>query len=129
MKALGVCWFDRRLRFFCLGGLLIWLTGCATAPKIDWNGRIGTYTYDQAVLELGPPDRWATLTDGKKVVEWLTSRGHTYGFSDFNGFYSPYHFYPGPFIHHYSTSRSPDYYVRLTFSPEGKLQSWTRVSR
>ena len=26
--------------------------GCKTAPKIDWNSRIGNYTYDQAVAEL-----------------------------------------------------------------------------
>jgi len=129
MKALGCGWFDLCLRSFGLLGLLVWLTACATAPKIDWNSRMGTYTYDQAVLELGPPDRSATLTDGTKVVEWLTSRGQTYGFSDFGGFSYPYHYYPGPFIQHYSMSRTPDYYIRLTFSPEGKLQFWNRVSR
>src|SRR5437773_3221835 len=105
-------------RLFLLAGLFSWLAGCVTTPKIDWNSRIGTYTYDQSVLELGPPDRAATLTDGTKVVEWLTSRGHTYGFSDFDGFYYPHHYYPGPIIQHYSTSRTPDYYIRLIFSPD-----------
>jgi hypothetical protein len=113
----------------CLAGFLTVLSGCATGPRIDWNSRIGTYTYDQAVLELGPPDRSATLTDNTKVVEWLTSRGQTYGFADYGGFYHPYHFYSGPFIHHYSLSRGPDYFLRLTFSPEGKLLSWKRVAR
>src|SRR5262245_10702323 len=102
MKARVARWSDRCLRSSFPGLLLIWLMGCATTPKIDWNSRIGNYTYDQAVLEMGPPDRSATLTDGTKVVEWLTARGHIYGFSDYGGFYYPYHYYPGPFIQHYS---------------------------
>jgi hypothetical protein len=113
----------------CLIGLLVSLSGCATGPRIDWNSRIGTYTYDQAVLELGPPDRSATLGDNTKVVEWLTSRGQAYGFADYGAFYHPYHFYGGPFVHHYSLSRGPDYYLRLTFSPEGRLVAWARVAR
>jgi hypothetical protein len=129
MKALGGGWFGWCSRSICAGGLLVWLTSCATAPKIDWNSRIGTYTSDQAVLELGPPDRSATLTDGTKVVEWLTSHGRIYGYSDFGGSYYPYHYYSGPLIHNYSMSRGPDYYLRLTFAPEGKLQSWARVAR
>jgi hypothetical protein len=110
---------------------LVWLTGCATTPRIDWNARIGTYTYDQAVLELGPPDRSATLTDGTRVVEWLTSRGHTFWFGDYGGYFSPYayHYYHGPFVYHYSTTKTPDYYLRLTFSSDNKLQSWRRVAR
>src|SRR5262245_20080627 len=109
MKALGHWQLNECLRLFCLCGLWVWMAGCATAPKIDWNSRIGTYTHDQAILELGPPDRAATLTDGSKVVEWLTSRGRTYGFVDsYGGLYYPYHYYPGPFIQHYSASRSPD---------------------
>ena len=43
-------------------------TGCKTAPKIDWNSRVGNYTYDQAVAELGPPDKSAKLSDGKTVA-------------------------------------------------------------
>ena len=45
------------------------LSACKSTPKIDWNGRVGNYTYDQAVMELGPPDKTATLSDGKP---WLT---------------------------------------------------------
>ena len=129
MKAPGSRW-ESSVRWVGLAGLLIWLTACATKPKIDWNSRIGTYTYDQAVLEFSPPDRSATLTDGTRVVEWLVSRGRTYGFSDFGGpFYHPYYYYPGPFLQHYSTTTTPDAYLRLTFSPDGKLKSWGRFYR
>ena len=35
--------------------------GCTTKPQVDWNARVGSFTYDQAVVELGPPDRVTEL--------------------------------------------------------------------
>jgi hypothetical protein len=49
----------------------IFFAGCVT-HRIDWAGRVGTYTYDQAVTELGPPDKQATLSDGRLVAEWIS---------------------------------------------------------
>ena len=105
------------------------LAGCATAPKIDWNSRVGNYTFDQAVLELGPPDRIAALSDGTKVAEWMTSRGYSHGYVTSFGphFYHPY-FY-GPPAYYYSDPPSPDRFMRLIFDPEGRLLSWRRVYR
>jgi hypothetical protein len=62
-------------------GIAFLLSACAT-DKTNWQSRIGSYTYDQAVIELGPPDKEAKLTDGTKVAEWLTTPsraqyGHT----------------------------------------------------
>jgi hypothetical protein len=118
--------FFLRGKWSCL--LLAWcaaalvLTGCAT-NRTDWNTRIGSYTYDQAVLEFGPPDRIATLTDGTKVGEWLTSRGYSRGsFATYGGFY-----YGDPWVHYYPEPRSPDHFLRLTFSPDGILQAWRKV--
>jgi hypothetical protein len=117
--------FSPRLcRFVVFAASLVLLAGCAT-NRIDWNSRIGTFTYDQAVLELGPPDKTATLTDGTKVVEWLTSRGYSHG--SIGMFYGPY--FRGPYIHHYSEAPSPDYFIRLTFDPEGRLRDWRRVAK
>src|ERR1051326_6443412 len=61
--------------------------GCQTAPKIDWDSRVGTHTYDQAVSDLGPPDKSAKLSDGKTVAEWISRRsdGMTFGLG--TGFY------------------------------------------
>jgi len=39
------------------------LAGCTTTPPVDWNTRIGNYTYAQAVTELGPPARQARLNN------------------------------------------------------------------
>ena len=45
-------------------------TGCATTPSIDWNRRVGHYTYNQAVADLGAPNRQAKLSDGNTVYKW-----------------------------------------------------------
>lgn len=108
-------------RFPILAGLaaLFFLVGCATT-KIDWNSRIGQYTYDDAVSELGVPDRQATLSDGSVVAEWLTSRGGAYGHS--------YHF-RGSRFHTYDINEFPDRFLRLTFGADRKLNAAGQFSR
>ena len=91
--------------------------GCAT-NRVDWESRVGNYTYDQVVLEMGPPDRVAELTDGSRVAEWLTSRGRSGGGTLF---------LTRGYIHHIGDYEGPDYYIRLTFDPEGRLTSHQRV--
>jgi hypothetical protein len=101
-------------------GLVLLLSACATSPKIDWQSRVGSYTYDQAVLEFGPPDKQAKLVDGTLVCEWLTWKGRAilghstylgYGMVDTSG------------------TTEPDYYTRLTFNPSGKLQSYKKYAK
>ncbi len=90
--------------------MLLMCVGCSTY-QIDWNSRIGTYTYDQAVSDLGPPDKSAKLTDGTIVAEWLTRRGYSRGSVGFAyGYGSPFHPYycPPPFYHYYYDPPSPD---------------------
>jgi hypothetical protein len=112
-------------------GVCVFLTGCA-GTKTDWNSRVGIYTYDQAVTELGPPDKSAKLTDGTTVAEWMTRRGYSGGSVGFMyGYGYPYHGYP---YYHYppyylAEPPSPDYFIRLTFGPDGKLQAYKRVAR
>ncbi|HYG23158.1 MAG TPA: hypothetical protein VEH04_10280 [Verrucomicrobiae bacterium] len=101
------------------------LAGCAT-QRIDWESRVGNYTFDSAVLELGPPDKQATLQDGTTVAEWLTDRGGTIVY--------PSHYTRG-YPYGYSVPMAPEivetpnYYLRLTFDPERRLQSWKRFAR
>ena len=106
-------------------GLL--LGGCATPPKIDWSSRIGTYTYEQAILELGPPDKHATLSDGSTVAEWLLRRGYTRAYSPYfgYGYYGPWYyggFWPG----YVDTYTSPNSFIRLIFGSDGVLKDWKR---
>lgn len=107
---------------------LLFLTGCAT-QRVDWAGRVGTYTYDEAIMDYGPPEKTAKLSDGSTVAEWLTHRGYSYAYSPFNqGFYYPYAFpafYPG----YLEMVNVPNYYLRLAFDPENRLKAWKKVSK
>ena len=108
------------------------LAGCATGPKIDWNSRIGDYSYDQAVTDLGPPDKFAKLTDGSIVAEWLIYRSYPSSSVYFGGGYGfchPY-FYPwyGPTVY-YHGGYSYETFLRLNFGPDGKLKAWKKFDR
>jgi hypothetical protein len=112
---------------FCiltLGLLLAGLTGCATRQKIDWSARVGNYTFDQAVLDFGPPTKQAKLTDGTLVAEWQTQRGYA------QTYYPPAPGYRHRYYSYYNapvTTYSPDAYLRLTFGPDGVLQAWKKI--
>ena len=102
------------------------LTGCVT-ERIDWPARIGNYSFDQAIVEFGPPDKSATLSDGSTVAEWLTARGSTWVHSGMGwgwGYPSWYGYGPAPIY----VSDTPDHFLRLTFDPNGKLTAWRRFT-
>jgi len=102
------------------------LVGCAT-NRTDWNARVGTYTHDEAVMELGPPDKQEKLTNGTVVAEWLTQRGRT-AYVGGAGYYSGYSGWRGYYGPSYIQS-APDYFLRLMFAPDGKLVSWKKFAR
>lgn len=104
---------------------LFLLIGCATS-KVNWDSRVGNYTYDQAVVELGPPERSAKLSDGRTVSEWLLFRGRSGGhYHHAPAFYPPY--YGSSW--NYNEPSFPDRFVRLTFSPDGRLESWKKIAK
>jgi len=104
------------------------VAGCAT-PKIDWNSRVGKITFDEVVVDMGPPDRQAKLQNGVVVAEWLTRRSsRTLVLSGYYGadcFY-PHYFAPVPL---YTDYQSPDHFLRLTFNADGRLHSWKNIRR
>lgn len=94
---------------------------------MDWSGRVGTYTFDQAVMELGPPYKQGTLTDGTRVADWMTRRGGVRRMVIGGYDYSPYyHGAAGPAYMDYSR---PDYFLRLMFASDGQLKEWSRFAR
>ncbi|HEY2328214.1 MAG TPA: hypothetical protein VGI63_00175 [Verrucomicrobiae bacterium] len=96
--------------------------GCAT-HGVDWNARVGTFTYDQAVVELGPPDKTAKLTDGQNVAEWISryqSGGMTTAFG--TGYYNG----SGGVSIIQSTPAYRESKLRLTFTTNNILAAWTR---
>lgn len=101
-------------------------TGCASKAKIDWNSRVGSYTYDQAVLELGPPDKASDLTDGSKVADWFVKRNSRVSFGLGTGFSSGG---TGVGVGQSVGSGGSAQFLRLTFNPEKKLQAWSHVNQ
>ena len=103
------------------------LTGCAT--PIDWNARIGVYTYDQAVTDLGTPAVTDQTSDGI-VATWMTRSEHavvTPGPTGPPGVYTPTGFYYGAGTT-YSTTHFPAQFLRLEFDSNGRLKSWKKYS-
>lgn len=102
------------------------LAGCATGPKTDWAARVGHYTYDQAVLELGPPDKVAKLDNGIIVADWITQSAQTIGPT------GPYLVRPGYYgapAAGYAPTYFPAWYLRLTFGADGKLTAWKKYTQ
>jgi hypothetical protein len=97
------------------------LAGCVT-HRIDWNSRVGAYTMDQAITELGPPDKQARLSDGRLVAEWI-SRYYNGGSAIIGpGYYG----YPGGVS---VIQTPPSYYeskLLLTFGTNNVLAAWAK---
>jgi hypothetical protein len=99
------------------------IVGCRTVPPIDWNSRVGTYTFDQAVTELGPPDRQAKLSDGKTIAEWITHRSGGTGFGVGTGFYTGG---VGVGVGQSVGSGYRDRILKLIFDTNNVLASWSK---
>ena len=97
--------------------------GCATTKKVDWNSRVGAFTYDQAIAELGPPDKQAKLSDGKTVAEWITHRSGGGGLSIGTGFYGSH---TGVGVGQTIGTGGQDHGLRLTFGTDGRLADWSK---
>ena len=97
------------------------LTGCKT-PPVDWDSRIGHYTYDQAVTDLGPPDRQARLSDGKAVYKWFVQPPVTPRFNSGMSYYGNNGFGANQTIGASYNSQM----LQLTFDSNGKLTAWSR---
>ncbi len=103
------------------------LIGCKTTPKVDWNSRVGVYTYDQAVTELGPPDRQAKLDDGKTVAEWITHHSGGSCLSIGTGFFSGGGGSgAGVGVGQSIGSGYSDKVLKLTFGSDNKLIAWSK---
>ena len=110
-------------RLQMLAGLIlaVFVAGCAT-HRIDWNSRVGVYTYDQSVTEFGPPDKQARLSDGRLVAEWISRYATPGTVVVGTGAYS----YPGSVG---IIQTAPNYYeskLRLTFSTNYVLTAWAK---
>jgi hypothetical protein len=100
-------------------------SGCKTKSKVNWETRLGAYTFDQAVAELGPPDKTATLTDGRKICDWIerAKGGGGVSFGVGTGFSSGG---VGVGVGQSIGSGPRDPVLRLTFNKDNVLVDWSR---
>ena len=118
------------LKFFAqilLALAIVFIVGCKTTPRVDWNARVGVYTYDQAVTDYGPPDRQAKLTDGKTVAKWITHRGGGTSIGVGTGFFSGG--YGGGSALGMGVGQSvgnSDRILTLTFGTNNVLSTWSK---
>ena len=98
--------------------LCVALAGCVSAPEVDWNTRLGSYTRDMALGDLGQPTRTQTLSDGRELLEWARVSATQNSWSNQTvSRESIYNDTPGA---------APNRVLHLTFGPDGKLVDWNR---
>ena len=100
------------------------LTGCKTPPPINWDSRVGHYTYAQAVTELGPPARQARLSDGKAVYKWFVQPLVAPHFNSGMSYYGSTGFGAGPTI----GASIKNEMLQLTFDTNGTLIAWSMTN-
>ncbi len=99
-----------------LGGLGV---GCETYGKADWKSRVGHYSWDQAIEELGPPESEAKTSDGSRVARWVISRSRTYSTA-----------VRGPMFWSWSgqdVTTTAESHLLLTFDTQSQLKAWKRI--
>lgn len=97
--------------------------GCKSTPKADWNTRVGTYTYDQAVADLGVPDKSTELSDGRRVAEWITRRSGGSAVSFGVGTFGRH---TGVGVSQTVGTGGTPHGLRLTFDKDGRLAAWAK---
>jgi hypothetical protein len=49
---------------------VLFFAGCASV-NAKWQSRVGKYTYDDTIKELGPADQIANDSRGEKICSWI----------------------------------------------------------
>ena len=93
--------------------------GCETYGKADWKARVGQFSWDQAIEELGPPESEAKTSDGSRVASWVISRSRTYSTA-----------VRGPLFWSWSgqdVTTTAESHLLLAFNAQGQLKAWKRI--
>ena len=127
----------KALLFPLLLSVALALAGCSSSPKprlsksearaVNWNERVGSYTYDHAIADLGYPLVTGESASGRSA-EWVlrSSPRISFGLGVGGGTYGPGTSVGGGVG---STVSPPPHgeNLRLVFGQDGKLKEWTRV--
>jgi len=121
------------MKQFTMALALLLVAGCATPrpdpTTIDWNARLGSYSYDEAVAEFGTPEVTGESAAGR-FAEWILNRRPrmSFGVGVGTGSYGSH----GGVGMGVGTSVSPPPrgdYLRLAFDGQDLLSDWATVKR
>jgi hypothetical protein len=120
-----------------LVGLAVIVAGCSSSPKprlskseiqqINWSERIGSYTYAEALTDLGKPAVISESHQGR-TAEWILRRSPqmSFGFGVGGGSYGG-GVGTGVGVGTGYTPPPRGEYLRLHFGPDEKLAEWSKV--
>lgn len=95
------------------------IAGCVSTPSV-WDARVGVFSWEEALAELGEPTRVTELEGGVKSAEWLADQP-VRGVSRYDG--PPSRDSVAP--HRDSIAQAPvPRLLQLSFTPDGKLLDW-----
>jgi len=95
---------------------LLFVGGCKSKPStVQWDNRVGLYTYDMAVDEFGSPNNEAVLGDGTQLCQWLIRRRSS----------STYKILYGSWLD--DGEEKMDEFLTLSFDSKGVLRGWKTV--
>src|SRR5580765_4390536 len=120
-----------KILFVIVATLGLITAGCASHSKananVDWNSRIGSYSYEQAIAELGHPDGVVQSNTGTSA-DWILKRSPqmSFGFGVGSSVGGP-HGGTGVGVGTSVTPLPHGEYLHLTFGPDGKLTSWSKI--
>ena len=97
--------------------------GCQALQQVDWDGRIGQFSYEQAVAELGQPTGETKLPGGMRRAEWITNSGVSTGRALVGAGYQRRTMGVVP-LEPTEIHRLRDRYLRLTFDRAGRMVAW-----
>ena len=108
---------------FCAALLGLIGAGCQALQQVDWDGRIGQFSYEKAVAELGRPVEETELSGGMRRAEWITNSGISMGRALAGAGYQRRSMSVVP-LEPTEIHRLRDRFLRLTFDKAGRLVAW-----
>lgn len=121
-----------KLSSILIGFLILLGNSCAYGPRVvvedsDWGARIGKYTYQEAVAELGEPQVIAESVEGK-IAEWVLRQSLPLSIGvGFGGVGYGHHSSTGIGVGTSVSTLPSGEYLRLRFDQDEKLVEWTKV--
>jgi hypothetical protein len=55
--------------------IIVTLLALISCRSKDWDSQVGSYNYDNALVEYGPPEQTERMSNGNTVCKWTLAAG------------------------------------------------------